>query len=164
MAETVFLGLGSNLGDRLSNLRAAVTALPPGVIDLHSSRVYETPPWGFEEQPAFLNQVVTGKTELTPEELLSYVKAIERRMGRRKTRRFGPRVIDIDILFYADWVVNRKSLKIPHPQIAARAFVLVPLADLAPDLRHPQSGVSVTAMLAKVEREGIEVFAPGNMR
>lgn len=163
MGQPVYLSLGSNLGDRLANLRAAIAALPPGVSGLQASRVYETPPWGYEEQPAFLNQVVYGETELAPEELLSYVKAIERRMGRRKTRRYGPRIIDIDILLYANRVVNRRSLKIPHPHIAERAFVLVPLVELAPDLRHPQTGERMAAMLANVDRGGIKVYASKNM-
>ena len=132
-----YLALGSNLGNRAENLQTAISFLGSKSKVLNCSPVYETPPWGYEEQPKFLNQVVRVETDLTPSELLDYVKEIERKIGRKETFRYGPRSIDIDILFYDDLVVNTPPLIIPHAQITERAFVLVPLADIAPDYIHP---------------------------
>lgn len=161
MKHTVYLALGTNLGDRRANLRAALRALPPPVRVLDRSAVYETPPWGLTDQPSFLNQVVRVETDLEPEALLAYLKGIERKLGRRKTARYGPRTIDLDILFYDDRVIETTDLVIPHPRLEERAFVLVPLADLTRELRHPVHGRTVEEMLQAVDTEGIERIPAG---
>jgi 2-amino-4-hydroxy-6-hydroxymethyldihydropteridine diphosphokinase len=125
---------------------------------LRVSRIFETPPWGFADQPAFLNQVVEGQTRLSPADLLDTVKDLETRLGRVATFRYGPRVIDIDILFYGDQIIEIPGLSIPHPRLAERAFVLVPLADLAPNLRHPVTGKTVAEMLGQVETGEIHPY------
>ena len=160
MAHTVYLALGTNLGDRLANLKQAARALPPLVRVVVASPVYETPPWGYIEQPAFLNQVIQTETGLDPHALLTYLKQTEIRLGRMTTFRNGPRVIDLDILFYDDAVLNSPELTIPHPSIPERAFVLVPLADLNPGLKHPSLGKTVRQMLENVEAGDIHPF-PG---
>ncbi len=151
----VYLGLGTNLGDRLANLKNAAGALPPRVIVLRSSSIYETEPWGFRQQPDFLNQVLEVNTSLDPARLLAYLKRIERKLGRQPSFHYGPRLIDIDILFYGDQVIEQPDLVIPHPRLAERAFMLVPMAELAPALRHPIRGLTVQEMLAQVETTGV---------
>jgi 2-amino-4-hydroxy-6-hydroxymethyldihydropteridine diphosphokinase len=155
MSHSVYLALGSNLGDRRANLRAAVEALAPVARLLAASPVYETPPWGYLDQPDFLNQVVQVETDLPPKELLDYVKGVETRLGRTESARYGPRKIDVDILFYDDLILDEPGLTIPHPRMQGRAFVLVPLADLAPDLLHPLEGKTIATLLAQVDRSEI---------
>ena len=123
-----------------------------------TSQVYQTPPWGYTDQPAFLNQVLEAQTNLAPHELLARLKSIEVQLGRTPTFQFGPRLIDIDILFYGDQQVNLPNLAIPHPRLPERAFMLVPLAELAPDLIYPASGLTVRQLLARVDPTGVEVF------
>ena len=156
----VFIALGSNLGDRAANLQAAIEALEPEVHTLKCSPVYETPPWGYSDQPQFLNQVVEAETDLPPLALLEYMKKIEVQLGRQETFRFGPRLIDLDIIFYDREVIDSPPLIIPHPRLAERGFVLMPLADLAPDFRHPILGESVSDLLSKVETDGIFRVSP----
>jgi 2-amino-4-hydroxy-6-hydroxymethyldihydropteridine diphosphokinase len=153
-----YLGLGTNLGNRSQNLKSAQIALPPQVQVLRASRIYETPPWGFTAQPAFLNQVLEVQTELPPLALLEYLKEIEINLGRTPTFRYGPRQIDIDILFYGDQVIEYPNLSIPHPRLFERAFVLVPLVELAPDRVHPVLNQTIRQMLAQVDPSGVEVF------
>jgi 2-amino-4-hydroxy-6-hydroxymethyldihydropteridine diphosphokinase len=153
-----YLGLGTNLGNRIQNLRAAQMALPPQVQVLRTSRIYETPPWGFIAQPTFLNQVFEVQTDLTPLALLEYLKAIEVNLGRIPTFRYGPRQMDIDILFYGDQVIESPKLTIPHPRLSERAFMLVPLTELAPDWVHPVLHQTIYQMLAQVDPSGVEVF------
>jgi len=155
----VYLGLGSNLGERQSNLNAALAALPPAVRVLCSSSVYETEPWGYRDQPPFLNQVVEGDTGLAPLDLLAHLKQIEAALGRQPTFRYGPRLIDLDILLYGDQVVNLPGLTIPHPHLAERAFVLAPLAEIAPEVRHPQSGSTMRELASKIAMTGVKIFS-----
>ncbi len=145
--HTIYLGLGTNLGDRQHNLSAAVKGLAPKVTVTAQSKVYETPAWGYEDQPAFLNAAVKAETELHPEELLAFLKELEVKLGRTATFRWGPRLIDIDILFYDDLVAESPTLVVPHPHLQERAFVLLPLLDIAPDMLHPVIGKTVRQML-----------------
>jgi 2-amino-4-hydroxy-6-hydroxymethyldihydropteridine diphosphokinase len=158
MDHVIYLALGTNLGNRLGNLRTAVTALTPAVTVLAESPVYETPPWGVIDQPDFLNLVLKGETHLAPPALLTHLKHIETKLGRLPSIRYGPRLIDIDILFYDDLVLNTSELTIPHPRLHERAFVLVPLADLAPDFVHPVFGKSVGALLEAVDTTGVKRY------
>jgi 2-amino-4-hydroxy-6-hydroxymethyldihydropteridine diphosphokinase len=153
----VYLALGSNLGDRAANLRAALKALEPGVHVLAASSIYETPPWGFTEQPAFLNMAIKAETSLSPEALLQHLKELEARLGREASFRYGPRKIDLDILFYDDLILNQdEALVIPHPRLHERAFVLAPLADVAADLMHPLLKKTVSQMLAETDTSAIQ--------
>jgi 2-amino-4-hydroxy-6-hydroxymethyldihydropteridine diphosphokinase len=139
----VYLGLGSNLGDRAENIYAALQHLEARIRLDRVSSLYETEPIGLVDQPWFLNLVCRGETNLAPEDLLDFVKKIERQMGRRKGLRFGPRLIDIDILFYDDLVISTPQLEIPHPRLHERGFTLIPLTEIAPDLVHPLLGTTI---------------------
>jgi 2-amino-4-hydroxy-6-hydroxymethyldihydropteridine diphosphokinase len=155
----LYLALGSNIGDRAANLKAAIKAVKPEVQATKCSPVYETPPWGYDDQPQFLNQVIEAETDLPPGELLAHLKEIEKQLGREKTFKNGPRIIDLDIIFYDDLVVNSPPLIIPHAHMQERAFVLIPLAAIAPDFRHPILKESVSELLAKVDQSGITEFS-----
>ena len=157
--HTVYLALGSNLGDRLANLKQAILALTPQMEIKAKSSVYETPPWGYEDQPKFLNQVLKVTTYLDPEPLLKHLKRLEVAFGRKESFPNGPRLIDMDILFYDDLVLNSASLAIPHPRLHERGFVLLPLLDIDPDLVHPVNKKSVREMAAECDMSGIEKFA-----
>jgi 2-amino-4-hydroxy-6-hydroxymethyldihydropteridine diphosphokinase len=156
MKHATYIAMGTNLGERLENLRAAIDALAPDVSVLAKSHVYETPPWGVEDQPAFLNMVVRAETGLEPEILLRYLKEIESQLGREESVRWGPRLIDLDILFYDNLVLDTEGLVIPHPRLHERGFVLVPMADVGADVVHPVSGEFVWELLLKVDTSGIE--------
>jgi 2-amino-4-hydroxy-6-hydroxymethyldihydropteridine diphosphokinase len=156
--HTVYIALGTNLGDRLTNLRAAIESMPPEIILLAESHVYETPPWGYENQPAFLNMVIKAETGLEPESLLAYLKQLEVELGREQNFRWGPRLIDLDILFFDDLVIDTPPLVIPHPRLHERPFVLVPLMDIAPDFIHPVSQRSASDLLADLNTQGITRF------
>ncbi len=155
----IYIALGTNLGDRLANMMAATAAMPPAVRVLAQSPVYQTAPWGHTDQPEFLNQVIRAETDLSPLQLLVFLKQIEVALGRMPTFRYGPRLIDLDILFYGDLVLETPDLAIPHPHLAERAFVLVPLADLAPQLHHPVLGKTVREMLEEVDTSPVNLFA-----
>jgi 2-amino-4-hydroxy-6-hydroxymethyldihydropteridine diphosphokinase len=137
VTQRLYLSLGSNLEDRAANLQRAVAMLREDVSVDEISSLYETEPVGVPDQPVFLNIAVGGSTDLAPGALLARIKGIERAVGRRPTYRWGPRVVDIDILMYEDEVIESPDLAVPHPEMAGRAFVLVPLAEIAPDAVHP---------------------------
>ena len=146
--NTVYLGLGSNLGDRERNLARGLESVARRITIKQVSSIYETEPLGYLEQPWFLNMVCCGTTRLDPFELLRYVKGIEEQLGRVAAFPNAPRPIDIDILFYAQRVIEAQYLVIPHPRIGERAFVLIPLVEIAPDLAHPITGTTMRELLS----------------
>jgi 2-amino-4-hydroxy-6-hydroxymethyldihydropteridine diphosphokinase len=158
---TVYLGLGTNLGDRLANLRLALARLRTLARLEDVSSLYETQPQGVSDQPLFLNAVCRVTTGLEPQSLLRFLKNLEREIGRRPGgERWGPRPIDLDILLYDDRVVDTPELTVPHPRLAERAFVLIPLCELAPELRHPLLGKTMKDLLASVGKKRVRKIAP----
>jgi 2-amino-4-hydroxy-6-hydroxymethyldihydropteridine diphosphokinase len=142
----VYLGLGTNLGDRAANLRAALAALPPDFDVQAVSRCYETEPAYVLDQPRFLNLAARAATGLEPLAALRRLKALEAELGRARGRRFGPRLIDLDLLVYDNVMLDTPELTLPHPRLHERAFVLVPLADLDPALAPPGLGATVARL------------------
>ena len=161
--ELVHIALGTNLGDRKANLDLARSLMEPYVSDFTCSGIYETPPWGVTDQPAFLNQVVMGCTTVSPYRLLDALKRIEKQMGRQGTIRFGPRLIDLDILLYGQRIVTTKRLQIPHPRMLERAFVLVPLVEISPQITIPGTGKTAADYLALIDTTGINRVEPGDI-
>jgi 2-amino-4-hydroxy-6-hydroxymethyldihydropteridine diphosphokinase len=159
MVETAYLGLGSNLGDRLANLRSAVDRLgeEEGIRVDASSRVWETAPVGGPEQPDYLNAVVRVETDLEPRDLLEVCRRIESALGRERAVRWGPRTIDVDVLLYDERTVDEPDLVVPHPRIAERAFVVLPLLELDPDPILPDGRRLVDMRL---DASGVAPFAP----
>jgi 2-amino-4-hydroxy-6-hydroxymethyldihydropteridine diphosphokinase len=158
--KTIYLSLGSNSGDRLENLARARERLASADIRiLRVSEVYETAPRDVPAQPWFLNQVIEAESALLPRQLLSRLQKIERDMGRKRTVAKGPRIIDIDIVLFGESVISMPDLEIPHPRMMERRFVLEPLAELAPELRHPILNRSVREMLAKVADQQARRFS-----
>jgi 2-amino-4-hydroxy-6-hydroxymethyldihydropteridine diphosphokinase len=158
-AKLVYLALGSNIGDREANLRAAIERLSANGIDvLRTSPIYETEPVDYTDQRWFLNLVVEASTALLPMQLLARTSRIERELGRVRSIAKGPRTIDIDILLYGRSVIRSLRLEVPHPRMAERRFVLAPLADLAPDLRHPATGRSIREMLDAAPAQTIRLL------
>jgi 2-amino-4-hydroxy-6-hydroxymethyldihydropteridine diphosphokinase len=148
--QIIYLSLGSNVGDREANLRAAIAALEgAGVRVRRVSSLYETEPVDFLEQPWFLNCVLEGETDAPAQTLLKELRRIEARMGSKKLVAKGPRLLDVDILLYGDETVDTPELQVPHPRMTRRRFVLEPLAEIAPKLRHPSWGGTVSDLLAR---------------
>jgi len=147
----VFLGLGTNLGQRRLNLQRAVVGLAAGMTITAVSPIYETPPWGMTDQPHFLNLCLAARTTLSALALLAFAKNLEAEMGRQPAERWGPRLIDIDLLFYDNLIIDNEHITVPHPRLHERTFVLAPLADVAPDFVHPLCGLTVTQMAAAVD-------------
>jgi 2-amino-4-hydroxy-6-hydroxymethyldihydropteridine diphosphokinase len=159
----VYIGIGSNLGDRRANTIEAIARMKalPGTKIVRSSSLYESEPLG-DAKTWFVNSVIELETELLPDQLLKKLKAIEEAMGRKrvKGKRWGSRVIDLDILLSEQEVIDKRSLKVPHPEMHKRRFVLLPLAELAPHLVHPALGQSVSAMLATVKDQKRVMLLP----
>jgi 2-amino-4-hydroxy-6-hydroxymethyldihydropteridine diphosphokinase len=154
------LALGSNMGDRVHNLEEAIARLTAdGTIELVArSRLYRTAPWGVTDQDWFVNACIAIKTGLSPRELLRHCQAVENDMGRVRTKRWGPRIIDVDILTFGSLKVDETDLSIPHPLIAERAFVLIPLKDVAPQLRI--EGASLDTLLGKLDTRDVQLLEP----
>jgi 2-amino-4-hydroxy-6-hydroxymethyldihydropteridine diphosphokinase len=160
VVKTVYLSLGANLGNREQSLRAAIERLgPAGITVRRVSSIFETEPLDLVGQPMFLNLVVEAETALMPLQLLSRALRIERELGRKRTVPKGPRTIDIDIILYGSSVIEAPELVVPHPRLAERRFVLEPLAELAPDLRHPVTRRTVREMLAGVAAQKVRKTA-----
>jgi 2-amino-4-hydroxy-6-hydroxymethyldihydropteridine diphosphokinase len=159
---TAYLGFGSNLGEREAGInKALVELVRAGACKLiRVSSLYETDPVGIKEQPEFLNAVAEVETELQPLEFLQAIRNVERKIGREKTFKWGPRIIDIDILLYGDTCLTEESLEIPHPEMHKRAFVLTPLAEIAPQAMHPKLGLTARQMSADVGDEGVRKYTP----
>lgn len=156
----VYLALGSNLGNRAANLKEAIASLSPQMEVKAKSNIYETLPWGFADQGMFLNQVLRVETYLKPEPLLRHLKRLEIALGRKASFKNGPRMIDMDILFYDDLVIESPALVIPHPHVHERGFVLVPLMDIAPDFVHPVKKKSIRELVVFSDVSGIRKFVP----
>jgi 2-amino-4-hydroxy-6-hydroxymethyldihydropteridine diphosphokinase len=133
----IFLGLGSNLGDKKRNILDAIELLKEKISGVIVAKLYETEPQYYKKQDTFMNTVLSGYTDESPRELLEFVKGVERQVGRRERFRYGPREVDVDILFYDDQVYKDEKLTIPHPLLQEREFVLKPFMDLEPDFEHP---------------------------
>ncbi|MCX6625009.1 MAG: 2-amino-4-hydroxy-6-hydroxymethyldihydropteridine diphosphokinase [Acidobacteria bacterium] len=154
--KTVFLSLGSNIGDREANLSRALAMLAgPDLLVVRVSSVYETEPMELRQQPQFLNIAVEVETSVFPMQLLRRIARIERELGRKRTVAKGPRTIDIDILTYGRFQIGTSQLTVPHPRMTERRFVLEPLAELAPELVHPVTRQTVREMLAGVREQGV---------
>lgn len=147
-----FIGLGSNLGDREASVRQALEQLArtPQTAVVRASSLYDTEPVGVADQPNFLNAVAHLETELSPQQLLWNLMLIERRLGRVRTQRWGPRTIDLDLLIYDDLVIDEDGLQVPHPELSKRSFVLVPLVELEPLLIHPVTGETMLSLLQRL--------------
>jgi 2-amino-4-hydroxy-6-hydroxymethyldihydropteridine diphosphokinase len=149
----VYIGIGSNLGDREGHCLKAVRLFPEkGILVRKRSSLYETAPWGVKDQPNFINMTIEGETELTPARLLEVLKMSEEEVGRVETYRWGPRVIDLDILLYDDVAMDTPELTIPHPRMHEREFVLRPLAEIAPDKIHPLLKKTMRELLLDLDR------------
>lgn len=146
--STAYIGIGSNLSNREKNCKDAIQLIQKkGIKVVKQSSMYETKPWGVKDQPRFINMAIEIETGKSPEELLKLLKNIEKEIGRTKTIKWGPRVVDLDILFYDDLIFKSHELEIPHPLMHEREFVLKLLCEIAPDKKHPVIGKTVKEMM-----------------
>ena len=162
-AATIYLALGSNLGDRRAHLAEAVARLGEQLVVEALSSLYETEPAYVEDQPRFLNAALRGRTTLDPEALLGFAKRVESELGRVAGQRFGPRVVDIDLLLYDQLVLDTPTLTLPHPRMAERPFVLAPLAELAPQLIPPGWNATIGELAREVRGHGDIVALVGQL-
>ena len=163
MSDLACVGLGGNLGDRLAHLRAALDGVEAldGVSVAAVSSTYESEPVGYLDQPLFLNAAVALHCSLSPVELLTGLFSVEQRQGRQRTIRWGPRTLDLDLLLWGDRIVDTAQLQLPHPRLLERGFVLVPLLEIAPDLRHPVTGRRLAEHAAELTGEsGLRMVGP----
>lgn len=152
--STAYISIGSNLGEREENCKKATNLIRKnGIAVTKQSKMYETEPWGVKNQPKFINMAIEVETDKRPDELLMLLKQIEKDLGRTETVKWGPRVIDLDILLYNDLVLDTPDLKIPHPHLHEREFVLRPLNEIAFDKKHPETGQTIKEMLKLINRK-----------
>lgn len=150
----VYIGIGSNLGDRKENCLRAIELLQKReIIVTKRSSLYETEPWGVKDQPLFLNMAIEIKTGLNPAELLKILKDIEREVGREESFKWGPRIIDLDILLFDNIILKTDNLEIPHPLMHERDFVLRPLCEIAPDIKHPILKLSMHELMQQLYKK-----------
>ncbi len=157
MCKTVYLGLGSNMGAKITNIKNAVEAIGAieGIRVIKISSLYATEPWGKKDQAGFINAAVEIVTSLTPGQLLERLQEIEIKMGRQRSEKWGPRIIDIDILLFGDEVLESRKLTVPHPHMRNRLFVLIPLEEINSAIRFPDDGMDIKEVLTRViDREG----------
>lgn len=154
----VYLGLGSNIGDRRRFLIDTATRLRKQLRGVSLSSIYQTKPWGDDDQPDYLNMCLKGRTSLKPDELLNFLNEVETAAGRTRRRKWGPREIDIDILFYGNKTIKRPGLEIPHRYLAERAFVLIPLAEIAPDFIHPAFQKTVSQFAEEIDSSEVSLY------
>jgi len=140
-------------------LAQALQQLEPEITIITQSQIYETPPWGYTNQPAFLNQVILANTSLSAQDLLSRLKNIEQDMGRKPNFRYGPRVVDLDILFFNDEVIQDDNLVIPHPELTNRTFVLIPMREIAPNFEHPVQKKTIKELAEMVNSDDMQIFS-----
>lgn len=154
----IYLSLGSNIGDRQKFISQAIDRLSKQIDIIQSSQIYETKPWGKIDQQIFLNMCLFAKTNLSAEDLMIFAKNVETNIGRSHSEKWGPREIDIDILFYGDEIIDSNELKIPHPHLAERAFVLVPLNEIASNLIHPTLNKKISELMKNVDPTGVKLY------
>lgn len=155
----IFLALGSNVGDKRANIETAIQFLAESITDIRRAPIYTSKAVGYTDQPDFVNTAIAGKTDLPPDDLLAFVKAIEQKVGRVMRFRWGPREIDIDIIFYGQKVVDGQNLTIPHPRFRERDFVLKPLSNLDPNFVDPVSKLDISELLAKLPPSELAIIS-----
>lgn len=153
----IILALGSNIGDRQKNIQDAISLLSEKISDINIAKIYNSKAVGFENQADFLNTALSGQTSLEPEKLLQFTQDVEKRVGRIFRFHWGPREIDIDIIFYEDKIIETSYLQIPHPRMQERDFVLFPILDIAPDFVHPATGQTVKQLYEALNKSQLSI-------
>lgn len=157
--ENVFIGLGSNIGQKALNIKKAIKLIGEDIsgVCLKCSSLFSSPPWGVEDQEEFVNSVILIKTDLSAKELLAKLLLIEEKMGRIREKKWGPRIIDLDIIFYGSKIIKEEGLNVPHPYMHVRAFVLKPMAQLNDDFIHPEINKSIKELMNEIKEEAEKV-------